>query len=389
MECAPRDFIHNTSSFQRACRTGSRPTLTSPAPAAVDTTTNTTTIPPIEPFTYAAHVVPHKVVHLIRSPFDNIIGRMHLAVKRRQKQQQQQQQQGLRRADRAQEAATQFVDSSEGLAAWCRHLDEKYQQYYSLLMLDDDDTNASLSSSSSSLSRLDKKYSMTVPCHMEWFRYIQWHNRAVEVTSNMQQQQQEQRAAAADSNHHHQLLPVYYLYYENYTLHYNETVHELLTFLQLDAVGAPKPFKAGKSYLNFFHATHVQAATRMVQDLSLPATWNLIRHYFNDTTTRQQPPLEKDNYTSANEKTVVAAPTGKPDVVWLMSFPNSGTSYTISNTEQVTNFSTASNYAGDWKDYVPPSSTSGHNYAHLGYNGPFVHKPALGLAPTSLLTKTQ
>jgi hypothetical protein len=113
--------------------------------------------------------------------------------------------------------------------------------------------------------------------------------------------------------------------------------------------------------------------------------------------------LEEDNYSSAyhEETVVVAASTRnddsgntniiyKPDVVWLMSFPNSGTSYTISNTEQVTNFSTASNYAGDWKDYVPPANSTGAgHHAHLGYNGPFVHKPALGLAPTSLLTKTQ
>lgn len=421
MDCAPREFVHNASSFERACRSGNRPRRRPGRGHEEEekNSNNSTVLVEVEPFTYAETVTPKRIVHLIRNPFNNLIGRMHLAVKRRTRRQQ-----NGRDAARARQAEA-FVDSRDGLAAWCRHLDVKYLSRERKYFGSKSSRTSSSSSSNtttdplSSLTWLDK-YGTTVPCHTEWFRYIQWHNRAVEVTANMQRRQQQQvggnstgKSAAAA------LMPVYYLYYENYTHDYNATVHQLLGFLQFNdtiQAAAPKPFVSGKSYMDFFDVHHIRAATRMVRDLSSPVTWRLIRHYFdvdesdfiddknNQNSTSSMKPSSKEK--SSTNDTVEGGKADldngspdKPDVVWLMSFPNSGTSYTISNTERVTNYSTASNYAGDWQDYVPPAaaaaaSSNGHihhghdHHQHLSYDGPFVHRPALGLPPTSLLTKT-
>jgi hypothetical protein len=50
----------------------------------------------------------------------------------------------------------------------------------------------------------------SVPCHAEWFRYIQWHNMAYATTKELLH------------------LPVHYLYYDDYTKDFNKTVQALL-----------------------------------------------------------------------------------------------------------------------------------------------------------------
>jgi len=73
----------------------------------------------------------------------------------------------------------------------------------------------------------------------------------------------------------------------------------------------------------------------------------------------------------------------RPEVAWLMSFPNSGTSYTLSVVRRSTQTTTATNY-GREKMYEESSVS----YHPLHPEGPFIHKLDLKLPSTYILTKT-
>lgn len=70
-------------------------------------------------------------------------------------------------------------------------------------------------------------------------------------------------------------------------------------------------------------------------------------------------------------------------IAWLMSFPNSGTTYTIANTEQISMLSTATNYAVE----CVQTNVLQPLYSY-GYKSPFLFNPNLELPDEYVLTKT-
>ena len=98
--------------------------------------------------------------------------------------------------------------------------------------------------------------------------------------------------------------------------------------------------------------------------------------------------LQKQSYMHMNEKDNYDDDDGRPKVAWLMSFPNSGTTYTNYLVQAVSGYNSASNYGNDegtgtntpiWKEELP--------------NGPFYSKIGddknLTIPPTGfVLTKT-
>ena len=301
MDCGPSSYVHSEESFELACRTAKLKRNGV-----------------VEEFSYDASLV-ERAVHLIRNPFDNLIGRMHLGRKRRQKKGQ---------------VTDAFVDTPEGLAAWCSELDEhalKREQRSSLIP-----------------NSFVEKYS-DVPCHGEWFRLAQWHTRTVRVIERLG-------------------IPVHVLYYENYTTNFDETTAELLDFLQLEAIHESHPFRPGKSYSHLFNSDHVYGAAKLVREMASPRAWNLMRHYFEAVT---------ENVSSKEKTESEDKNTGFPKIGLLMSFPNSGTSYTITNTEHVSKRTTATNY-GVGAFSVHPKLP----------NGPYLHREKLQLPPAHVLTKT-
>ena len=300
MDCAPNEYVHTTDSFETACRTAKRKNNGV-----------------IEEFTYDASLV-ERAIHMIRNPFDNLVGRMHLGRRRRQHQ------------GRDTDA---FEDTQEGMAAWCRELDEH--------MLERERKSPLIPDA------FLERYSQ-VPCHGEWFRLAQWHSRTIEVTERLG-------------------LPVHVLYYENYTTNFEESTSELLDFLQLDAIHPPYLFRPGKSYAHLFDKSQLTAAARLVKDVASPKAWKLIQHYFE---------IPKNDIPKTPRTASTSLPDDFPTISLLMSFPNSGTSYTISNTEHVSQRTTASNYGIGLftHDKLP--------------NGPFVHREHMKLPSSFLLTKT-
>jgi hypothetical protein len=211
MDCAPVSYLHTPDSFQTTCLTGSRHNHNG--------TKETVTYTPD---------IPKKAIHLIRNPFDNLVGRMHLFNKHHVN-------------DKS--VPHDFNTTQQGIISWCHYLDDKYATKEEKTIL--------------------ANYSR-VPCHAEWYRYVQWHNLAWATTRVSLQ------------------LPVQYLYYEDYDdERYNATLDRLLHFLEIRQSAPPLAFLAsGKTYQNVFAKEHVQAATRMVQQLASPEVWKLLKRYF-------------------------------------------------------------------------------------------------------------
>jgi hypothetical protein len=175
-------------------------------------------------YDYFPEYLPVKAVHLFRDPFDNIVSRMHLEVKKEH-------------AD--------FSTSKDGLANYCSYLDGMFTQEEREAF--DEETH---------------KLFRNVPCHADFYRYVIWHNQALEMTERL-------------------ALPVHYLHYEEYTNDFAGTNRRLLDFLQLKATNDPLAFATGKVYRHLWDDS-LDSVRTLVQHVASPATWAKIRHYFSD-----------------------------------------------------------------------------------------------------------
>lgn len=156
-----------------------------------------------------------------------------------------------------------YTSTKEGLLRWCHDMDTKFadKEIHAFTKSDKNKNKVILDESTSAIFM---EYQKSLPCHAEWFRYIQWHNRAYQVSKQLYN------------------FPVHYLYYDQYTTNYNETVNALFAFLQLDIQKhEPHPFhSSGKTYSSFYVPEHARLATKMVQRIAMPEVWKLLQHYF-------------------------------------------------------------------------------------------------------------
>jgi len=113
-----------------------------------------------------------------------------------------------------------LTDDRAGMMEWCHYLDDKFR---------DKEQNAEPLFAQSGYPNFYETYG-AVPCHAEWFRYIQFHNLAAAVTERFsptdgsgQQQPQQQPASSPVLVHH--------LFYDNYPHNFDETVAQLFEFL--------------------------------------------------------------------------------------------------------------------------------------------------------------
>lgn len=250
MDCPPAAYyIPSTDDFLTACLSGQARDMFH----EMTTTTYTRTIP-------------KRAVHLVRSPFDNVVGRFHLSIKRFK-------QRGV--------DVSRYTNDAKGLQAWCQYLDTTYREV--------------------TLAKVPELRSFvdTTPCYAEWFRYIQWHNQATAVTELLQ-------------------LPVHYLWYDNYTHAFDATVDGLFDFLHLEAVHEPYEWHAGHSYRDFF--PEPEAAIDMMRTLATDETWRLISSYTDEYMAAQANAGMDDDGLEAEEANKTA---DEAQVAWLLSFPNS------------------------------------------------------------------
>jgi hypothetical protein len=197
-----------------------------------------------------SHVAPHdknyynatalvkKAVHLFRNPFDNLVSRKHLGVQIRQRD--------MGRWNGDEDVIA--TDTPEGLLAWCQFVDSSVVNRV-----------VGWSATSAEFRSLFR----SIPCAAEIYRYVQWHNRAIEATQALQ-------------------LPVHYMYYEDYSNAYNETVLGLELNMTREGFDAALQFDAGqKSYDGLFQHRNFSktAMTAFLRRLASNDTWHHVRRY--------------------------------------------------------------------------------------------------------------
>ena len=170
-----------------------------------------------------------RAVHLIRDPFSNIVARFHYRTK------------NLIRQNETQPYSIDEV----GFRKMCKDLDDQFRS----------DTK------SSSFYNDIRDLIKIIPCHTDFYRWVQWHNHAFATTWDLG-------------------LPTLIMHYENYTNNFNQTVELLFNFLQLDMVHDAPLFVTGKNYRDYFTEKEMNAVREMVKKLALKNTWKYIQHYF-------------------------------------------------------------------------------------------------------------
>lgn len=165
-----------------------------------------------------------RAVHLIRDPFDNVVSRFHLYNKHH---------------------ANAYPRSREGFRRFCS---DEGKRYYS--------------------EEKDSKFYHAVfdtvkdvPCHADFYRYIQWHNLAFITTWNLG-------------------IPSLIIHYENYTDNFKKTQDTLLEFLGQDGLYDAPEFVTGKTYREYYLQEEIDAVHVLFSKLALEKTWTNIQHYF-------------------------------------------------------------------------------------------------------------
>eukprot|EP00985_Skeletonema_marinoi_P005281 scaffold2279_cov133-Skeletonema_marinoi.AAC.10 len=173
-----------------------------------------------------------RAVHLIRDPFDNVVSRFHLHYK------------NLVKKNRADQIAA-YPRTREGFRRFCidegrrYYSDEKQSKFYK-------DVFDSVKD---------------VPCHADFYRYIQWHNLAFATTWDLN-------------------VPTIIVHYENYTDNFIETKDALLAFLGQDGIYDAPEFVTGKTYRDYYTADEIDAVSVLFSKLALEKTWHNTKHYF-------------------------------------------------------------------------------------------------------------
>jgi hypothetical protein len=228
VHCAPDGYLETLRTFQRACLMGRRIDDSSNDNQTSTTTVTTNTM-------YEPTIV-GRAVHLIRHPLDNIVARFHLS----------------RRRDRDNHNVN-YPNNATGFQAWCHSLDRRYWQYETHTPWLDGEL----------LKRFEH-----VPCHAEFFKYIQWHNLAYLTTTTMMD------------------MPVHVLRYEDYydpdgggsNRNWKHSVESLLNFLELPAVAwkDATPFDMHSYHREYYTEEQVSSISALLQHIAAAPVWKML-----------------------------------------------------------------------------------------------------------------
>mmetsp|Transcript_7891 Transcript_7891/g.12338 ORF Transcript_7891/g.12338 Transcript_7891/m.12338 type:complete len:382 (+) Transcript_7891:246-1391(+) len=183
-----------------------------------------------------------KAVHLIRSPFDNIVSRFHLEIHTSKKEKARNHQRNLG-------SMLNYTEDSVGFRSFCAMLDQTYHNEEKHSRWIDDRAMSVMKD---------------VPCRADIVRYVQWHNLAFVVTRDLG-------------------IPTMELHYEDYQTEFEEIVEQLVKFLETDVNGEVIDFVIGKSYAKDYFTPKERLAIRDgVEQLAMQETWDNIHHYFEE-----------------------------------------------------------------------------------------------------------
>ncbi|KAL3798494.1 LOW QUALITY PROTEIN: hypothetical protein ACHAWO_011169 [Cyclotella atomus] len=166
-----------------------------------------------------------------RESFDNVVARFHLDRK-------------LQAQDHPDWLDT-YPNNREGFRKWCEQLN--------------DSAAPVLSSIHQSLMDAMKD----VPCMSEFYRYIQWHNLAFSLTSDLQ-------------------IPCMLLHYEDCSTRFEDVTNEFTDFLGLEQVGKAPEFINDKTYLDYYMQQDKRNIARFIREYATKPTWQNVQHYLSE-----------------------------------------------------------------------------------------------------------
>lgn len=291
----------------------------------------------------------HKLVHLVRSPFDNLVSRMHLGVQQRREGK-----------SYPESLLTHFTNTPEGLLAWCDHVDAAFATNPDGPIAPATKVNAPMGASIDSSSN-DHPSSTSpshlpppdlwerlrnVPCHSEIFRYVQFHNLAVEMAEDVLRLES----------------PVHFLHYEDYSTDLHGTSRSLAAYLEQPVQQSPLPFIVGKTYGSLWTHQHRQQVTELIRYLATPTVWALLQRYTTTTANEEEEEPEKEQDEPRNKiapthllapsVTVRSGRTNRTELVWFLSFPQSGSFMFMNNLIHMSRIKAASHYYQDAEESV-------------------------------------
>lgn len=100
-----------------------------------------------------------------------------------------------------------------------------------------------------------------VKCHGMFYKWVQWHNLAYEVT------------------HHELKIPTLTMWYENYETNFNKTKLALFDFLEIDSMREEITFKHGKNYADYFTEAERRDIYEMIKKFAKPEIWEMVKRY--------------------------------------------------------------------------------------------------------------
>ncbi len=176
------------------------------------------------------HNLVKKAVHIIRNPMDNTVARFHLERKRYT-------------AKSDSKWLVEHPNNQVGFHKWCKEMDSSRALLESRWV--DGDLALSLSK---------------VPCHSEFYRYVQWHNLAFSTVADLE-------------------IPSFVFHYEDYSNRFEEVTDELIAFLGLNRRGEAPPFVDNKRYDSYYTIEDKEHVETFLQEFATKRTWEHIQHY--------------------------------------------------------------------------------------------------------------
>lgn len=209
-DCSPRQYAKRMVSFLQGCQSGIKVT--------VDKNTGQ-----IENQSVKHDIsLVKKAIHLMRNPLDNIGARFHYYWKTEQ---------------------TKLTFDTNGFNNWCRYLDEKYAEQYAVMY-----------------PKETWELAQRVPCHAEFYKYVQWHNLSFLVTGK-------------------ETLDVEALLvkYEDFEFNMDDTLAKITDFLELPIKNKPPKFEYHRH--KFFSEDYIKNVYVFMRSLASFETWSHIKPY--------------------------------------------------------------------------------------------------------------
>lgn len=204
--CAPNKYLLTLPEYQEECLRGDRKVKKSEGKNRVH---------------YSPEII-ERAVHLYRNPFDNIVSRFHLHWNSEKK------------INSDSEWINAHPRNATGFRLWCHQMDVKFPHKERDLYGQVPDL-------------------ALIPCHSEFYRYVQWHNLASEVVRTMD-------------------IPLHIMHYEDYDDDFDKTVADLFSFLELEKIGKAPEFHSG-DYSDHYSSNEREAAIAMMKSFASNSTW--------------------------------------------------------------------------------------------------------------------